>query len=112
MTDAACIFCLIASGEVPADVIRQDDHFLAFRDVQPRADTHALVIPIAHHDDLDAWIGGGGSGDAMLAFVAAVAADLGVSGRYRLVTNVGEDAGQVVRHLHWHVMSGRRLPGF
>ena len=107
-----CVFCRIASGELPSDVVRSDDEFLAFRDVQPRAKTHVLVMPREHHQDLDAWLAAGGSSDRMLAFVAAVAADLDVSGRYRLITNVGESAGQVVPHLHWHVLAGTKLPGF
>ena len=107
-----CVFCQIAAEQLPSDVVRSDEEFLAFRDVQPRAATHVLVVPREHHEDLDGWVARGGSSDRMLAFVRAVAADLDVSGRYRLVTNVGEDAGQVVPHLHWHVLSGPRLPGF
>jgi histidine triad (HIT) family protein len=110
--DETCVFCRIASGELPSDVVRADDEFLAFRDVQPRAATHVLVVPRAHHDHLDAWLAAGGSSDRMLTFVRDVAADLEVSGRYRLITNVGEGAGQVVPHLHWHVVAGSRLPGF
>lgn len=107
-----CVFCRIASEELPSEIVRADEEFLAFRDVQPRASTHVLVVPRSHHEHLDAWIESGGSSDRMLRFVRAVADDLQVSGRYRLVTNVGEDAGQVVPHLHWHMMSGQRLPGF
>ena len=107
-----CVFCMIASREIPAEVLREEEGFLAFRDVSPRAATHVLVVPIEHHGHLDDWIAAGGSSDAMLRFVGAVAADLDVSGRYRLVTNVGEQAGQVVPHLHWHILAGPRLPGF
>ncbi len=108
----SCVFCRIVSGELPSEVVAEDEEFLAFRDVQPRAATHVLVVPRTHHVDLDAWVAGGGSGDRMLAFVRDVAAELDVSGRYRLITNVGADAGQVVDHLHWHVLAGPRLPGF
>lgn len=107
-----CVFCQIASEQLPSDVVRSDEEFLAFRDVQPRAETHVLVVPRAHHQHLDAWIAANGSSERMLAFVRDVAADLDVSGRYRLITNVGEGAGQVVPHLHWHLVAGRRLPGF
>ena len=110
--DDSCVFCRIVAGELPSDVVASDDEFLAFRDVQPRASTHVLVVPREHHVDLDAWVAAGGSGDRMLAFVRDAAAELDVSGRYRLITNVGEDAGQVVGHLHWHVLAGSRLPGF
>ena len=107
-----CVFCDIASEQLASDIVRADDEFLAFRDVQPRAATHVLVIPRQHHEHVDAWVSAGGSSDRMLAFVRAVAQDVDVAGRYRLVTNVGEDAGQVVPHLHWHVLAGPRLPGF
>lgn len=107
-----CVFCSIASGELRSDIVRSDEEFVAFRDVQPRAATHVLVVPRSHHADLDAWIAAGGSSDRMLAFVRAVAIDEDIAGKYRLVTNVGEDAGQVVAHLHWHLLSGPRLPGF
>ena len=107
-----CVFCQIASEQLPSDTVAGNDEFLAFRDVQPRAATHVLVVPREHHPHLDAWVAAGGSSDRMLTFVRGVASELGVGGRYRLVTNVGEDAGQVVDHLHWHIMSGPRLPGF
>jgi histidine triad (HIT) family protein len=112
MADETCVFCRIASGELPSDVVRSDEEFLAFRDVDPRASTHVLVVPRAHHEHLDDWLAAGGSSDRMLAFVSAVAAGLEVAGQYRLITNVGEPAGQVVPHLHWHVLAGRKLPGF
>lgn len=107
-----CVFCKIVRHELPADIVAEDAAFLAFRDVQPRAQTHVLVVPRDHVDDLDAWLASGGSSDAMLAFVTGVAAQLDVAGRYRVITNVGEDAGQTVPHLHWHVLAGPRLPGF
>ena len=107
-----CIFCQVAAGAVPADVIASDDEFVAFHDVQPRAQVHALIVPRAHHVDLDAWLDANGSSDRMMAFVTRVAAQLDVAGRYRLITNVGEGAGQTVRHLHWHILAGPRLPGF
>lgn len=112
MSDDACVFCRIASGELPSEVVRADEEFLAFRDVQPRAETHVLVVPREHHEHLDAWLAGGGSSDRMISFIRDVARDLGISGRYRAITNVGEEAGQVVPHLHWHLVAGRRLPGF
>jgi histidine triad (HIT) family protein len=107
-----CVFCKVAAGELPADVIASDDEFVAFHDVQPRAQTHVLIVPRAHHADLDAWLSADGSSDRMLAFVTQVAAQLEVSGRYRLITYVGVDAGQTVRHLHWHILAGPRVTGF
>lgn len=111
MTDT-CVFCRVAAGDLPSNVVRSSDQFVAFHDVDPRAETHVLIVPTAHHRHLDDWVAAGGSSDTMLRFVREVSTDLGVSGRYRLVTDVGEGAGQVVPHLHWHVMAGPRLPGF
>ena len=109
---ATCVFCQIGAREIGADEVRRDENFVAFHDVQPRAPTHVLVIPIAHYEHLDTWIAAGAPSDRMLAFVHAVAGDLDILGRYRLITNVGEEGGQVVPHLHWHLMAGSRLPGF
>ena len=107
---ADCLFCRIVAGEVPADRVHDDDQVLAFRDINPQAPTHLLVIPKAHvasAADL-----GSGDGD-LLGRLFAVAADLadreGLSRGWRLVTNVGPDAGQSVQHLHLHVLGGRQL---
>lgn len=108
----SCVFCAIAAGESPASIRLEDEEFVAFDDLFPKADTHVLVIPREHHDDLDAWVASGGSSDRMLAFAARAAAEAGVSGRYRLITNVGADAGQVIPHVHWHILAGSDLPGF
>ncbi|MCW2950115.1 MAG: Hit family protein [Thermoleophilia bacterium] len=105
-----CIFCNIVRGFVPATVRGSDDEFLAFDDIYPKAPTHVLIIPRDHCADLDTWVAGGGSGDRMLAFVGTVARDLNVTGAYRLLTNVGSDAGQLIFHQHWHLMSGQLRP--
>ena len=101
-----CVFCNIVQGFAPAQIRLQDDEFVAFDDLFPKADTHVLVIPREHHQDLDAWVDAGGSSDRMLAFVARVARECGVDGNYRLITTVGGDAGQIIFHQHWHVLSG------
>lgn len=101
-----CVFCNIAQGFAPAEIRLEDDEFVAFDDLFPKASTHLLVIPRAHHDQLDAWIDAGGSSDRMLAFVARAAEQAGVAGNYRLITNVGREAGQLIPHVHWHVLSG------
>jgi histidine triad (HIT) family protein len=106
-----CIFCRIARGEIPAKIVREDDHTIAFRDIDGKAPVHVLVIPrrhIASVNDLD-------SGDEPLVgklFTAAreVAGAEGLKdGGYRLVMNTGPDAGQSVAHIHLHVMGGRRM---
>lgn len=110
--DPDCLFCRIVAGEIPSAPVAEDEHFIAFHDIAPKAETHVLIVPRAHHADLDAWVSDGGSSDEMLAFAAATADQLGARGAYRLITNVGPAAGQVIFHLHWHLLAGRNLPGF
>ena len=112
MSDPDCVFCKIVAGEIPAELVRADEQFLAFHDTEPAADDHVLVIPREHHSDLDAFVTAGGSSRRMLRFVSDTATDAGIDGRYRLITNVGEAAGQAVFHLHWHLLAGTRIPGF
>ncbi len=108
-----CVFCRIAAGELPAEIVRQDDHFVAFRDVRPLAPVHVLVIPRDHVASLDeAGALSGGASASALAFIAETARTAGVAdGGYRVITNTGPDAGQEVMHLHWHVIGGARLGG-
>lgn len=109
MTD--CLFCRIATGEIPAQVVFDNEHVVAFRDVDPQAPVHVLVIPRAHI---------GGVGDAaedrrellgeLLLAATEVARREGVAGSgYRLVINNGRDANQTVPHLHVHVLGGRHM---
>lgn len=106
-----CIFCGIAEGRIPATIVRQDEHTVAFRDLDPKAPLHVLVIPRRHIASVDAVT----DADADLMgrlFVAArdIAAAEGVAdGGYRLVMNTGSDAGQTVHHVHLHVLGGRRM---
>ena len=107
-----CIFCRIVSGEIPAAIVRRTDDAVAFRDLDPKAPTHVLVMPTAHIPAVrDAK---GGDGERMLgrlvAFAAEVATELGLDhGGYRLVANTGPDGGQSVHHLHFHLLGGRRM---
>ncbi len=109
---ADCIFCRIANGEIPAQVVRKSPDAVAFHDLTPQAPTHVLIIPTRHFGSLrDAT---GAEGEAvlgkLLAFSAQVATELGLDkSGYRLVTNTGPDAGQSVFHLHFHLLGGRRL---
>jgi histidine triad (HIT) family protein len=106
-----CLFCKIVKGEIPANVLLENDHVLAFQDIHPAAPKHALVIPKQHitsiHDvtpDHAAMLG-----ELMLAGRAvAEKLGLGESG-YRLVVNTGADGGQTVFHLHVHVLGGRPM---
>lgn len=110
MTD--CIFCQIAAGSIPAGIVKRSDAALAFRDLDPRAPTHVLVIPVRHVSAVRGATGPDGEAllGALFAFAAEVATDLGLdAGGYRLVTNTGPDAGQSVDHLHVHLLGGRRM---
>ena len=106
-----CLFCRIVDGRIPASVVAEHPLALAFRDINPTAPTHVLVIPRRHiphagaitADDADVVA-------AMFLVAQRVAAADGIDGRgYRLVFNVGEDSGNSVDHLHLHVVGGRRL---
>ena len=106
-----CIFCKIARGEIPAQVVHKTDLVTAFRDLSPQAPVHVLVIPNQHVGSA-AEIGPG-NGQLMAALLVAantVAAQEGIADTgYRLVMNVGQDAGMSVGHLHLHVLGGRAL---
>ena len=108
---ADCIFCAIAAGDAPADVVHRDDDFVAFRDIAPKAPVHLVVIPVRHIPSIAAI---GDLGDAeragMLPFIAAAASEAGLDGSgFRVTTNHGPDARQSVFHLHWHIMGGAPL---
>ncbi len=106
-----CLFCRIVAGEVPADVVARTPTTLAFRDIDPKAPTHVLVVPVDHVDDAAAL--GADHGPLLadlLTTATAVAVAVGVAASgYRLVFNVGDDAGNTVPHLHLHVLGGRSL---
>lgn len=105
-----CVFCRIGSGEIEADIVDEGASWVAFRDANPQAPTHLLVIPREHVPDVDA-LGSEGAELAakLLSACAEVARGEDLSGGYRVVTNVGDDGGQSVAHLHFHVLGGRRL---
>jgi histidine triad (HIT) family protein len=108
-----CIFCKIAEGTIPSRKVYEDDNVLAFHDIQPQAPVHLLVIPKKHIASLDEASAEHSEllGQTMLA-ARQVARDAGLgSNGYRVVTNIGPDAGQVVFHLHLHVMGGEKLAG-
>ncbi len=107
----ACLFCRIASGEVPATVVRRDKGMVAFLDIAPKAPVHVLVIPERHVASMAGVEGLTPDERAdMLAFIAAVAREQGLeSTGYRVTANHGPDALQSVHHLHWHVMGGTPL---
>jgi histidine triad (HIT) family protein len=110
-TSDDCLFCKILAGEIPADIIFESDDAIAFRDINPQAPTHVLIIPrrhVATINDLEA-------GDELLVgnlFLVArkIAADEGIADAgYRVAMNCNEAAGQTVFHLHLHLLGGRQL---
>lgn len=106
-----CPFCKIVTGDVPATVVRETERILAFRDVNPQAPVHVLVIPKAHYRDVAALADAPGTlVHEVLREAHGVAVDEGVAGSgYRLAVNTGPNGGQAVDHVHWHVLGGRAM---
>ena len=110
MTDGRdCLFCKIASGEIPASVVSRNGEFLAFRDISPQAPTHILAIPVKHvaslNDVKDGQMLGG-----LMSFARDVAREAGLANKgYRVVANTNHDGGQTVNHLHLHILGGREM---
>ena len=111
MVDPDCLFCKIVKGEVPAEIVRDGERTVAFRDINPQAPTHVLVIPRDHHPDAaSAAADDSGLLDTVVREAHEVAKSEGVADSgYRLVFNTGASAGQTVFHLHGHVLGGRGL---
>jgi len=108
---ADCIFCKLAAGEIPSDQVHTDADFVAFRDLNPQAPVHVLVIPRRHIASLDDLTEADADLVGRLHVTAVgVARELGIAGTgYRLVTNCGDDGCQSVPHLHIHLLGGRQL---
>jgi histidine triad (HIT) family protein len=111
MAEQNCLFCKIAAGEIPAEVVHTDEQTIAFRDINPQAPTHVLVIPRRHIASLkDATPADEGVLGRLLLTAALVAREEGLAeGGYRTVINTGAGAGQSVFHIHAHVIGGRTL---
>jgi|SRR5918992_2498519 histidine triad (HIT) family protein len=108
--DPDCLFCKIVAGEIPSDQVHADDEVIAFRDINPRAPTHVLVIPRRHVEDVHHLTDANGDLLARLfGVIRTLASDAGLQSGYRVVTNVGPDAGQSVPHLHFHLLGGRSM---
>jgi histidine triad (HIT) family protein len=109
-TDPSCLFCKIVNGEIPADVVHETGTTVAFRDLEPQAPTHLLVIPRDHHPNAAALAAEApGTAVDLLNAVAAVAKQEGLDDGYRLVFNTGAQAHQTVFHVHAHVLGGRAM---
>lgn len=108
--DANCLFCKIIEGQIPSTKVFEDENVFAFRDIAPQAPTHILVIPKEHIASI-------GDVDAENLFDAAccveaigkIAKQEGLEKGYRVISNCGEDAGQTVPHLHFHILGGKKI---
>jgi histidine triad (HIT) family protein len=109
-----CIFCRIAAGQIPAEKVLENELFVAFRDIHPKAPQHVLIIPREHIqslNELGAWQHC--EGHKLLEFIVDVAREVGIADTgYRVLTNVGPDAGQEVQHMHFHILGGEDLGDF
>ena len=108
-----CLFCSIISGDIPSQKVYEDDLCYAFQDISPLAPTHFLVVPKRHFasaaevtEENEAVIG------HIFTVIARLAKEQGFADGYRVVTNVGELAGQTVHHIHFHVLAGKQLGAF
>ena len=106
-----CIFCKIISGEIPSSKVYEDESVLAFRDIEPQAPVHIIVIPKEHIESCDMI---DESSSAMVASIfeaiPKIAKISGLTNGYRVLTNVGEDGCQSVKHMHFHILGGKKLP--
>jgi len=105
-----CVFCKIASGKLPGDIVYQDENVVAFKDIHPKAPVHILIIPRKHitslaeitDEDLPLVT-------QMIRVANTIARQQGTGNAYKLVINTGGDAGQVVMHLHMHLLAGKKI---
>lgn len=106
-----CLFCAIVAGDIPGDIVWSDDTHVAFRDVNPQAPHHVLVVPRRHVETAGEYARSDPAGaGALLAAASGVAEQLGIAeAGYRIVLNTGAQAGQTVHHVHAHVLGGRPM---
>lgn len=107
-----CLFCKIVAWEIPSKKVYEDEHVYAFHDINPNAPVHILVIPKQHIPSVDAVDAQNiGEVSEVLLAIPKIAAMAGLSENgYRVITNCGDDAGQTVKHLHFHILGGKKLP--
>lgn len=108
-----CLFCKIVAGDIPGDKVYEDDKVMAFKDINPKAEVHLLVIPREHIASLNELTP---EHDALLAHMMRVIPQLaksqGLDEGFRTIINTGKGGGQIIFHLHMHLMGGKDLPGF
>ena len=107
-----CLFCKIIAGEIPSTKVYEDDQVLAFHDIAPMAPTHILVIPKTHIAGVDEITPENSAiVSHIFEIIPIIAREEGLTGGYRVVSNIGADGGQTVRHLHFHILGGKKLNG-
>ena len=105
-----CLFCKIIEGEIPSTKVYENEYVYAFRDINPQAPVHILVIPKTHISSLDEVTAENAALVAeVLSAIPVIAKHEGLTGGYRVVSNVGKDACQSVKHLHFHILGGEQL---
>ncbi|HOJ48763.1 MAG TPA: histidine triad nucleotide-binding protein [Bacillota bacterium] len=105
-----CIFCKIIKGEIPSKKVYEDDSVCAFHDINPNAPVHVLVVPKTHIPSMNAVDESNiDAVSKVLLAIPKVASTLGLSNGYRVINNCGEDGGQTVPHIHFHILGGRKL---
>lgn len=108
-----CLFCKIVAGDIPADKVYEDEQVLVFKDINPKADVHLLMIPKQHIASLNEVES---QDDAVMAKMLRLLPDIakkqGLNDGFRTIINTGEGGGQIIFHLHIHLLGGKGLPGF
>ena len=106
-----CIFCKIIAGEIPSSKVFENEYVYAFKDINPQAPVHVLVVPKTHICCAD-MINADNSIEVARVFEAipVIAKEMGLSNGYRIINNCGEDGCQTVKHIHFHILGGKRLP--
>ena len=105
-----CIFCKIIAGEIPSAKVYENEHVYAFKDINPNAPVHVLIVPKTHIASIDEINDANAAAvTEVLKVIPAIAKICGLENGYRVITNVGEDGGQSVKHLHFHLLGGTKL---
>ena len=103
-----CLFCKIIKKEIPSEIILEDDNFIAFHDINPKAPVHILAIPKVHVDSFSDVSSNTMAG--MTTFIQNIAKEMNIEkSGYRVITNIGDNGGQEVKHLHFHILGGAKL---
>lgn len=106
-----CLFCKIINGDINSSKVYENEYVYAFKDINPNAKVHVLVVPKTHIDSVDcADFSNICAIVKVIEAIPVVAKECGLENGYRVITNVGEDGGQSVKHLHFHILGGEKLP--